>query len=368
MRIALLQPCYWPEVSRGTERIVHDIGLQLADRGHEVTLLTSHPGPSRVDVEDGIRVIRDRRPPSPAPLRWYEDHLTSAPAMAWRLARGRYDVANAFHPAYAWAAHRARSLGGPPLVFSFHGIPERGYLVQRRYRLEQMSAVVRSAAECTVLSEAAAERFRRYLLRSPVVLPAGYFAEKFSVDASRAKDPTMVCAASLDDSRKRGDLLLGAFSRLRQRRGDVRLDLVRPAGSDVPDLRLPDGARWVEAKDTEDVAVAFRRAWASVLAAVGEALGLVMIESLAAGRPVVAAKSGAGPELVDEGRTGALFEPDDEAALTAAMERALSLADSPTVEEACRARAMPYEWSRLIDRHEALYAAVAERARERRPT
>ena len=145
MRIALLQPSYWPEVERGTERIVHDIGAGLAARGHDVTLITSHPAATTRSLEDGIEVIRTRRPIRPAPLAWYEDHIESVPAMLWHLLRGQFDVANAFVPAYAWAALNARRLGGPPTVFSFHGIPERSYLIARRYRAGLMRATATGA-------------------------------------------------------------------------------------------------------------------------------------------------------------------------------------------------------------------------------
>ena len=53
------------------------------------------------------------------------------------------------------------------------------------------------------------------------------------------------------------------------------------------------------------------RASATVLPADDEAFGLVLVESLAAGTPVVAARSGACPEIVDDPRVGRLFEPGD---------------------------------------------------------
>ena len=74
MRIAFLHPTYWPEVRRGSERLVHDLASGLAGRGHEVTLITSHPGRPTVNEEDGFRVIRNWRLPYMRPLRWYEDH------------------------------------------------------------------------------------------------------------------------------------------------------------------------------------------------------------------------------------------------------------------------------------------------------
>src|SRR5439155_1593557 len=70
---------------------------------------------------------------------------------------------------------------------------------------------------------------------------------------------------------------------------------------------------------------AYAGAWASVLPSVDEAFGLVLIESLAAGTPAVAARSGACPEIIDDDRVGRLFAPDDADDLLRAMEEALDL-------------------------------------------
>jgi phosphatidyl-myo-inositol alpha-mannosyltransferase len=362
VRVALLQPTYWPEVRRGSERTVHDLGLSLARRGHEVTLLTSHRSRTTIAVEDGIRIVRRWRPPDGLPLtRAYEHHLASAVNSLIGLRRGHYDVAHAFFPVDAWAAVQAQRRGGPPVVFSFMGIPIRRYLVARRYRLEMLRATVDHAAAVTVLSEAAAEPFRRYLLRDPAVLPVGILGESFGPRAEKTAGPSLICAASLGDPRKRGPLLIEAFDRLRGRRPDVRLRLVRGRDTVMSKVEpeLCPGAEWIVADRTEELASAYASAWVSVLPAVEEALGLVLVESLASGTPVVAARSGACPEIVDGPAIGALFEPDDRDGLVEAMERALELHGHPETVEACRGRVTAYDWDRLIERYEELYLSVA---------
>jgi glycosyltransferase involved in cell wall biosynthesis len=357
MRIALLHPTYWPEVRRGSERLIHDLATTLAGRGHEVALLTTHPGPSTTHREDGFEVVRSRRIPQPPMLGLHEDWLGNVPEVGWRLARGRYDLAHAFHLAPAWAAIKARRYGGPPLVFSFHGTPFRHHLVERRYRLEMLQAVVAGAAEVAVLSEAAARPFRRYLLREPTILPGGVMTGQFAVDVARAESPTLFSAASLGDPRKRGALLLDGFRALRERVPGARLEIVRTPDPHLSpyEFELPEGAAWIEVDSTAALAAAYARAHASVLAAEDEAFGLVLVESLAAGTPAVASASGATGEILDRPEVGVRFEEDTPAALAGAMQRGLALGSEAGAAAACRERAAEFDWERVADRYEAAY-------------
>jgi phosphatidylinositol alpha-mannosyltransferase len=367
VRIALVHPTYWPEVRRGSERVVHDLGVTLASRGHEVTVITSHRGPPETVAEDGMRVIRGRRPPEPPLSRLYEHHLLNAPNVAAGLCRARPDVVHALFPVDAWVAVKLRRRGGPPVVASLHGIPTRAYLVARRYRLDMLRVIAAGADECTVLSEAAADRFRRYLLREPRVLPPGVIGADFARDRPE-RHPTLFCPASLGDPRKRGELLLAAFERLRRRRPEASLLLAGgrdPSGG--PAVLAGEGVETREIDSIAELAAAYAGASATVLAAVEEAFGLVLIESLAAGTPVVAARSGAGPELVGDERIGRLFAPDDEADLAQAMEEALDLGALDGTIRRCRERAAEFDWSRIVGGYEAVYASAIEAGRRRSP-
>lgn len=365
MRIAVLHPTYWPEVRRGSERLAHDLGAALARRGHEVTLLASHDGATTESLEDGMRVVRERRLPSPPGAHLYEDHLATVPATIRRLLGGGFDLAHALLPLEGWAASRARRLGGPPYVLSVHGILNREYLVSRRYRLEMLRTAMNGAAATSVLSEAAAEPFGRYALGDPVILPGGVVCAEYEGERSPAKAPTLLCAASLGDPRKRGPLLMEAFARLREEVPDARLVL---AGGQDPyvgraeDDRLPEGVEAVAIDRTEALARAYRSAWATVLPAIHEAFGLVLLESLASGAPVVAARSGASREVAGDDRTGRLFEPDDEADLARAMRAALELSADPGSAERCREQARRYDWDRVVESYEAVYASALRTA------
>jgi phosphatidyl-myo-inositol alpha-mannosyltransferase len=356
MRAAILHPTWWPEVRRGAERLTHDLAAWLAGAGHDVTLLTTHRGAGSATAEDGFEVVRSWRPPDRLlRRRAYEDFLATVPIQVRDLLRGGYDVAHAFHPVSAWAAVRAHRLGGPPVVFSPTGIPTRGYLVGYRYRMQINLDAAREAAACSVLSEAAAQPFRRYLLRDPEVIPPGVFCDDWEVDVPRADAPTIVYAGSLSDPRKRVALLLEAFAVLRRRRPEVRLLL---AGRPEPwlALDLPAGVELL-AGDPGELPRHVAAAHLSVLPAVEEAFGLVLVESMAAGTPVVAARSGAGPEIVTD-EVGRLFEPDDRDSLVQALEEGLEL--TARAAEACRDRARQWDWTVVGPRYEELERRAAQ--------
>jgi phosphatidyl-myo-inositol alpha-mannosyltransferase len=361
LRIALLHPTYWPEVRRGSERLAHDLGAALANRGHDVTLLTSHDAPSTESLEDGIHVVRERRPPRPPGAHLYEDHLETVPATAWRLLRGGFEIAHALLPVVGWTASRVRGLGGPPYVLSVHGILNREYLVNRRYRLEMLRTAMAGAAATSVLSDSAAEPFRRYALGEPEILPGGVLAADYAGPRTPADAPTLLCAASLGDPRKRGALLLSAFERLRSEVPEAKLVLAGgpdPFGGDSGSGDLPEGVDVVAMDRTDALARAYRSAWVTVLPAIHEAFGLVLLESMAAGTPVVAARSGAGPEVVSGDGTGRLFEPDDETDLVRAMREGLELSAESGTAERCREQARRYDWDQVVERYEAVYAAA----------
>jgi glycosyltransferase involved in cell wall biosynthesis len=360
VRIALLHPTYWPEVRRGSERLIHDLAVSLAEGGDEPTIVSSHPGATTRSVEDGVEVIRARRLPEPRRLGFYEDHAANAPNVILRLLRGRFDLAHAFHAADGWAAVQARRLGGPPVVFSFHGIPARPYLVERRGRLAMIKSAAAGAAATTVLSDAAAQAFRRYLLVTPRVLPGGVICAGFAAATERAAEPTIFCAASLGDPRKRAALLFEAFAALRRRRPRARLLVARTRDPVLSSERveLPEGAKWVEVDETPDLARAYASAWVSVLPADDEAFGLVIVESLAAGTPVVSARSGAGPEILGRDELGRLFEPGDAESLARALEGALDSAPSDETAAACRERAADFDWSRVVRSYRRLYESL----------
>ena len=228
----MLTPAFWPEVRRGTERMVHELSTGLIARGHRPVVVTSHAGGPGRGVEAGVSVIRMPRPPSGRlRRRRIEDHIPHVPLSYAALRAGRYDVAHAWYSTDSLAAGRWGRATRRPAVQSYMGIPDVEGLRYRRWRL---GITLRSIEACDVtvaLSRHAADAFRSCLGYEAPVIPPPVDVHTFTPAETRTEQPTFVCAAALEEERKRGDLLVRAFARVRRDRPGARLLLNRPHDS-----------------------------------------------------------------------------------------------------------------------------------------
>jgi phosphatidylinositol alpha-mannosyltransferase len=358
VRVALLSPCYWPEVRRGSERFVRELADGLLARGHAPRLITSHPGPPSHAVEDGLPVTRVWRPPAGRlRRRMYEEHLTHVPFSYAALRRGDDDVAHAIYPTDALAAGRWGARTGRPVVFSLMGIPHRRALADRRGRMAIMQRAIAESTALVVLTEAAADACRRWLGTDARVIAPGVDLEQFRPAPERAAEPTIVCAAAIERPRKRVGLLLEAFVLVRRERPDARLVLNRPA--DPGALPPAPGVAFADLDDRAALARAYGTAWVSALPSRDEAFGLVLAEAMACGTPCVGSNEGGIPEVIDRPSVGRLFDGDDPRALARALLETLALAGDPATAAACRARAGDFSTDRCTERYLELYRELA---------
>ena len=112
--------------------------------------------------------------------------------------------------------------------------------------------------------------------------------------------------------------------------------------------------------ERSDVSGILRNLTVSVLSSTSEGLSNVILESMAAAKPVVATDVGGNPELVENGITGHIVPPADPEALADGILRLLRSPDRAKVMgEAARVRVeKDFSVGRMVERHADLYASA----------
>ena len=355
MRLAFTHAYSWPEVRRGGERLLHEIAAALAGRGHAVTVFTAGASASTTN-DDGVRIVKLKRR--------FDDAIRHEVDFAWRLLPrlrvGSFDAVHAFGPHDAVAAIRSRRLGARHrTAYTNLGIPTREWWSGIPYGRAHRT-IVDQVDLYGCLSRYAVDVLRDDWGRAGVMTPGGVDLAEFNPADAREPVPTILYSGALDERRKGVADLLAAVGRLAEHVPDVHLWLSGP-GDPTPLLAAAPAAA---AARTEVLPLGaphgqrdrYARAWVTAVPAQWEAFGLVLLESLACGTPVVVADHAALPELVEPGVTGILAPPGDSGALATALAAGLELTAHEGVAKACRDSAAEYDWRRVGAAYEALYS------------
>ena len=166
------------------------------------------------------------------------------------------------------------------------------------------------------------------------------------------------------------EVLITCVARLVERKGHD--DLIR-AGAGFRVLFVGDGPYRRHLEGRGAILIGVRNDVPDILAAsdivvlasrFGEGCPNAVLEAMAAGKPVVAARSGGTPEVVVDGETGLLYRPGD---VTALRETLIRLAGDPALRrqlgEAGRARVVEhFGVDRMVKEYESLYLKLTERS------
>ena len=406
MRVLMLAQFY-PPIVGGEEHVVEALAIELARRGHQIAVATiRHPGLLDEEEEDGVRIHRLRSAASTLPFLYSDDRLHAPPgpdpALVWQLrrlvGRERPDVVHAHN----WMVHSYLPLKrsvGVPLVLSLHDYS----LVCSMKRLMRRGApctgpgivkcvhcsaghygAMKGAAVAAMLgatswpeaalvdrylpvSAAVAHRSRLDLRRAPYEVIPNFFS------------PPRVPARPLGDRLPAGDFILyagdvsyekGAGTLLQAfaagERPPMPLVMIgRQFLGHAPDELFSDVIR-IDPLEHGSVLEAFRRCAIAVAPSIWpEPSGLVALEAMAMGKPVIASRTGGLAEIVVDGETGLLVGRGDVDGLRGAL--ALLMAD-PELRarfgEAGRRRvAQHFSADAVVPRFERVYASMAEGAR-----
>jgi 1,2-diacylglycerol 3-alpha-glucosyltransferase len=349
MRILMLSHGYPPTIS-GVTLVVQKVARAMANRGHQVTVVTAsdHGAPYRSE-DEGVQLWRVRSAPNPF---WSEGRL---PLLGYERLREIVDEVK-------------------PEVINTH---DSALLSWQLYRFEHRKTHIPEILTChflprfvtyyvhagDVIEEMVEDITWDFTLRmmhgfDHVIFPTGTQRSLFQEEGLEV--PSSVISNGLDISRytpgeeddslaekyglpsrprvlvvgrlaldKKIDVLIRAMSALENihliivGRGDDRQRLQDVAH----DLNLDDQIHFLGYVPEEDLPGLYRAADIFAIASDVEVQSIPTLQAAATGLPIVAANAAALPELVQDGRNGYLVPVGDAAAFAAALARILEDAD-----------------------------------------
>jgi glycosyltransferase involved in cell wall biosynthesis len=399
VRIVLANELWYPDTFGGSERVAHETAARLADRGHEVVVWTlrNRRGDLRAAERHGRLLVRrygrvERRVvPRTVPMlgvglkarrdaRRADLVIThhTWPSVTVGLCTGGVPILHQFHaaPSLEWvqAGEKAsRQLSRGPLR-RVRGPIFAGY--QRAFAAAEGRSI-RQATAVTALSEFSrsilAQRYPDVLGRLTLI-PGGVDTARFAPAADRvaaraelgfARDETVVVSVRRMAPRMGLPELVRAVACLRRDHPGLRLVLVgdgilRPT-IEAEIARLGVGEAVTLAGRVDDEALVRHYQAADLFALPTQAyegFGMVTLEALACGTPVVGTPAGATPEILRPLDPDLVSRDSSQEAIADALRRWLA-ADLAPMRVRAREHALGYDWERIMDRYEALCRQVA---------
>jgi phosphatidylinositol alpha-mannosyltransferase len=367
LRIGIACPYTW-DTPGGVQAHVHDLAEELLARGHTVQVLAPVDDPDAPDLPPWV-TSAGRAVPVPyngSVARLVFGPLSMARTRRW-VREGRFDVLHVHEPVVPSVSMLACFAASGPLVATFHVSMARSRALQV-FGTAMQPALEKITGRIAV-SAAARRVVVEHLGGDAVLIPNGVDVGRFAGAKplpDRPDAPTVVFLGRVDEPRKGLAVLLEALPELVRRVPDVRLLVAGPG--DVDEVRkavpasLRDRVELLGLVSEQDKP----RVYASgdVYCAPnthGESFGIVLVEAMATGTPVVASDLEAFRRVLDEGEVGVLVPVGDAAALAAGLADLLADPARRGALSAAGSRAvLAYDWGTVTDRVVEVYeSAVA---------
>jgi len=373
LKIAFFTETFLPKVDGIVTRLTRTVE-QLVIAGDEVLVFCPEGAPSSFA---GARIVGV--PAMPLPLYPELKLALPRPAVSDALDQFQPDLVHVVNPAVLglggiWLA-KTREL---PLVASYHThlpkyLEHYGMGMLEPLLWELLKAAHNQAQLNLCTSTAMVEELRSHGIQHTALWQRGVDTKLFCPERARPEIRKRLLGPHSDS-----DALLLYVGRLS---AEKQIERIRPVLDAVPNARLAlvgDGPHRQQLEKVfagtattfvgylggEELAGAYASADAFLFPSSTETLGLVLLEAMAAGSPVVAARRGGIPDIVTDGVNGCLYEPDGAddgaASLIAAAKRVLgNNAERQLLRQKARAEAERWDWAGATKQLRNYYCRVA---------
>ncbi len=362
LRVLLVTQSYSP-VCGGIGEHVRHLGLALRARGHSVCVLTAGPRPDHGELPGlhVVRIGRRFRVPSNGARANLAFHPLYREAVRRLLDGANFDLIHVHSPLEPFLPWAVLLEARTPCIGTFHnaGPAHWGY----RFFTKSLARFANRLRLRTAVSRSAAHFAGRHFPGEFLIIPNGVDLDRFAPDGPRPPGraaPTILFVGSLEP-RKGLDVLLDAIPIVRERLGadpevtvvgdgSLRRAILRKARREGIDLRFRGRV------PHDEIARCYRGADLLVAPArFGESFGIVLLEALASGLPVVASGIQGYAEVLAGCPSARLVEPDRPKSLAGGIVDTWRTYGDLDHRVHAREYAAAYDWARVAGATEAAY-------------
>lgn len=364
MKIGIVSPYAYPRPGGANDHI-RNTYAHLREMGHQVRILTA-PWGDDPPAQDIIQIGRAIAVPYNGSI----GRVTLSVRLEWLvrkvLARERFDILHHHEPFVPFLSFQLLDSAACPHVATFHAFGgfSPSYWLGRpilQPYFDQLDGKI-------AVSPAARHFVSRYFPSEYRIIPNGVEVEAFqqATPFPEFRDGKVnILFVGRAEPRKGLFTLAQAYAKLKKRRENIRLVLCS-SGPQLPAVRA-----LLRAERVGDVFFAGRvsdeekRRWyktADICCAPStgrESFGIVLLEAMAAGRPIVASDIHGYKTVVQRNVSALLVEPKDSGALAEALER---LVDDPELRAkmgaAGRRRSRQYDWQHVTSELAEYYGEI----------
>jgi phosphatidylinositol alpha-mannosyltransferase len=374
LSICQVSAAYYPYPS-GVSELVHHLSEELRARGHRVHILTTSYGDNSPEQRDVTRIGRAILLPMNKSFATVPFDLDMSGKVKQFLRGNEFDIVhvNGFFPpdiAY-YALRHSRSVN----VASFLTVGFRNYGPGAGLWRAMSAGLNRRMHGRIALTQGALKYIEPFFPGEFRVIPPGVDTDRFRPATSHNPQATSILFVGRLDKRKGLSVLLKAMPDVLTQLPEARLVVVGrgPMEADCRQLAhglgLNDRVEFKGYAANNDLPAFYTGADVYCSPALGgEAFGIVLLEAMACGTPVVASDITGYNEVVTPGETGLLCPPNDPGALARTLVEMLS---RPDVREKFRAagvkKAAELSWPRIAEQVEQYYVELLDRRVKKKP-